>query len=54
MKKQICILGSTGSIGTQALDVIQQHQDIFEVYCLTQTIEWNCWLNKHDNFIQLP
>ena len=35
MKKQICILGSTGSIGTQALDVIQQHQDIFEVYCLT-------------------
>ncbi|MDD6197697.1 MAG: hypothetical protein PUB38_01105, partial [Prevotella sp.] len=25
MKKQICILGSTGSIGTQALDVIKQH-----------------------------
>lgn len=35
MKKQICILGSTGSIGTQALDVIAQHADKYEVYCLT-------------------
>ena len=35
MKKQICILGSTGSIGTQALDVIAQHQDLYDVYCLT-------------------
>ena len=33
--KQICILGSTGSIGTQALDVIEQHRDRYEVYCLT-------------------
>jgi 1-deoxy-D-xylulose-5-phosphate reductoisomerase len=33
--KQICILGSTGSIGTQALDVIEQHSDRYEVYCLT-------------------
>lgn len=32
---QICILGSTGSIGTQALDVIEQHSDKYEVYCLT-------------------
>ena len=34
-KQQICILGSTGSIGTQALDVITQHPDRYEVYCLT-------------------
>ena len=34
-KQQICILGSTGSIGTQALDVIEQHSDLYEVYCLT-------------------
>lgn len=34
-KKQIAILGSTGSIGTQALDVIAQHPDKFEVYALT-------------------
>lgn len=35
MKKQIAILGSTGSIGTQALDVIKEHSDLYEVYCLT-------------------
>lgn len=35
MKKQICILGSTGSIGTQALDVIRQHPELYEVYALT-------------------
>ena len=35
MKKQIAILGSTGSIGTQALEVIAEHPDLFEVYCLT-------------------
>jgi 1-deoxy-D-xylulose-5-phosphate reductoisomerase len=35
MKKRIAILGSTGSIGTQALDVIQQHADHFEAFVLT-------------------
>lgn len=35
MKQQICILGSTGSIGTQALEVIAEHSDRFEAYCLT-------------------
>lgn len=35
MKKQIAILGSTGSIGTQALQVIDEHSDLYEVYCLT-------------------
>lgn len=35
MKKQIVILGSTGSIGTQALEVIEEHSDLYEVYCLT-------------------
>ena len=34
-KKQIAILGSTGSIGTQALEVIAEHADLYEVYCLT-------------------
>ena len=34
-KKQIAILGSTGSIGTQALEVIAAHQDVFEVAVLT-------------------
>ena len=33
--KQIAILGSTGSIGTQTLDVVRQHPDAFTVYALT-------------------
>lgn len=33
--KRVCILGSTGSIGTQALDVIEQHSDMYEAYILT-------------------
>ena len=34
-KRHIAILGSTGSIGRQALDVIRQHRDLFEVELLT-------------------
>ncbi len=33
--KRICILGSTGSIGTQALEVIEEHSDLYEAYVLT-------------------
>lgn len=33
-KKQIAILGSTGSIGTQALQVIEEHSDLYEAYAL--------------------
>lgn len=40
MKQQICILGSTGSIGTQALDVVEQHADLYEVYALTANNRW--------------
>lgn len=35
MKKQIAILGSTGSIGSQALDVVAANPDLYEVYALT-------------------
>ena len=35
MKKKIAILGSTGSIGTQALEVIEEHADKFQVEVLT-------------------
>ena len=34
-KKRIAILGSTGSIGTQALEVISSHPELFEVEVLT-------------------
>ncbi len=40
MKQQICILGSTGSIGTQALEVIRQHPDRYEAYALTANNYW--------------
>jgi len=35
MRKKIAILGSTGSIGTQALQVIEEHPDLYEAYVLT-------------------
>lgn len=35
MKRKLAILGSTGSIGTQALEVVREHPDRFEVYAIT-------------------
>ncbi len=43
-KKQIAILGSTGSIGSQALQVVDEHPDLYEVYALTAN-------NKVDSLI---
>lgn len=41
MKKQkLAILGSTGSIGTQALEIVRQHPDVFEVTALTANSNW--------------
>ena len=34
-RRRVAILGSTGSIGRQALDVIRQHRELFEVELLT-------------------
>ena len=47
MKKQIWILGSPGSIGTQALDVIEQHSDLYEVYCLTANNRYEMLPSRH-------
>ena len=41
-KKQIAILGSTGSIGTQALQVIEEHPDLYEAYALTANNRVDC------------
>ena len=49
-KKQIAILGSTGSIGTQALDVIAQHPDKFEVYALTANNNINLLIEQAVKF----
>ena len=47
-KKQIAILGSTGSIGTQALQVIEEHPDLYEAYALTANnrVELPCLGNQ--------
>jgi 1-deoxy-D-xylulose 5-phosphate reductoisomerase len=34
-KKQLAILGSTGSIGTQALEVVAENSELYEIYALT-------------------
>jgi|TARA_R100000388_G_scaffold95028_1_gene85879 1-deoxy-D-xylulose-5-phosphate reductoisomerase len=39
-KQKLAILGSTGSIGTQALDIVRQHPDKFEVIALTAHSNW--------------
>jgi 1-deoxy-D-xylulose-5-phosphate reductoisomerase len=39
-KQKLAILGSTGSIGTQALDIVRQHPDKFEVIALTANSNW--------------
>lgn len=48
MKKQklITLLGSTGSIGTQALDVVRQHPDRFGSTRWWPITAWNAWPNK--------
>lgn len=46
MKRHIAILGSTGSIGSQTLDVIRQHRDLFEVELLTANNSSDLLINQ--------
>ncbi len=45
-KRQLAILGSTGSIGTQALEVVSGHSDLFEVYALTANNQVDLLINQ--------
>lgn len=45
-KRQLAILGSTGSIGTQALEVVSEHSDLFEVYALTANNQVDALINQ--------
>ena len=49
-KKQLAILGSTGSIGTQALDVVREHSDLFEIYALTANKNINLLIQQAREF----
>ena len=46
MKRNLAILGSTGSIGTQALEVVSEHPDLFEVYALTANNQVDLLINQ--------
>ena len=50
MKKRIAILGSTGSIGTQTLQVIEEHRDLFEVELLTANNNVEMLANQVEKF----
>ena len=45
-KRQLAILGSTGSIGTQALEVVSEQSDLFEVYALTANNQVDLLINQ--------
>ena len=45
-KRQLAILGSTGSIGPQALEVVSEHSDLFEVYALTANNQVDLLINQ--------
>ena len=45
-KRQLATLGSTGSIGTQALEVVSEHSDLFEVYALTANNQVDLLINQ--------
>ena len=49
-KKHIAILGSTGSIGTQALEVIDSQKELFEVEVLTANSNWELLITQAKKF----
>jgi 1-deoxy-D-xylulose-5-phosphate reductoisomerase len=44
-KQRVTILGSTGSVGTNTLDVIARHSERFEVFALTAATKWELLLS---------
>lgn len=50
-KKQIAILGSTGSIGRQTLEVIEAHSDLYEVYALTANSSWELLVEQAKKYL---
>ena len=48
--KRIVILGSTGSIGVQTLDVIESHPDSFEIVALAANKDWELLASQADKF----
>ncbi|MCC8095395.1 MAG: 1-deoxy-D-xylulose-5-phosphate reductoisomerase, partial [Tannerellaceae bacterium] len=51
MKRRLAILGSTGSIGTQALEVVHAHPDLFEIYTLTANNQVDVLIEQAQKFM---
>ncbi|MCC8199581.1 MAG: 1-deoxy-D-xylulose-5-phosphate reductoisomerase [Tannerellaceae bacterium] len=51
MKRRLAILGSTGSIGTQALEVVHAHPDLFEIYALTANNQVDVLIEQAQKFM---
>ncbi|MEO9884107.1 MAG: 1-deoxy-D-xylulose-5-phosphate reductoisomerase [Balneola sp.] len=49
-KQKLAILGSTGSIGTQVLEVVRQHPDFFEIVALTANGSWELLADQINEF----
>lgn len=49
-KQRLALLGSTGSIGTQALEIVRQHPDKFEVTVLTANSNWELLAEQVEEF----
>lgn len=50
-KKRIAVLGSTGSIGQQALDVVHRHGDLFQVDVLSANLQWQKLVEQAKEFV---
>ena len=51
MKQRIALLGSTGSIGCQTLEVVEQHPDLFEIITLTAHSRWQTLAEQARKFL---
>ncbi|MCD7977063.1 MAG: 1-deoxy-D-xylulose-5-phosphate reductoisomerase [Tannerellaceae bacterium] len=51
MKRSLAILGSTGSIGTQALEVVSEHPDLFDIYALTANNQVDLLIQQAQKFM---
>jgi len=49
--RRLAILGSTGSIGTQALEVVSEHADMFEIYALTANNQVDLLIEQAHRFM---
>ncbi len=50
-RQRLAVLGSTGSIGTQTLDIVRQYPDLFEITTLTARRNWEALARQAAEFL---